>query len=99
MLVIFQLLLLLSALAIASPTAQLPFIASNQATTWTSLGPFPLGSREGPLLPPLLPDLAKQLHPSPLADGGYVEAARVQEDADGWVEMGDESIRGAYVAL
>ncbi|ORY88575.1 hypothetical protein BCR35DRAFT_276583, partial [Leucosporidium creatinivorum] len=92
MLVTLRLLLHLSTFVFASPTAQLAF-APNQATTWTALGPFPLGSREGPLLPPLLPNLTRRLHPSPLADGGYIEAVEVQEDSDGWVQVGAENIR------
>jgi hypothetical protein len=79
-----------SASATASPT-QLP-LRSPHHSSWTSLGPFPLGSREGPLLPPLLP-IDRQRHPSPLADGGFVETKQLWEDDKGWVHVGEENVR------
>lgn len=84
-------LLSLGFIVTASPTVQYPF--SSSAVEWTTLGPFPLGSREGPLLPPLLPDLALNRHPSPLADGGFVHARVVKDDSDGWVKVGDSAVR------
>lgn len=64
-------------------------------TTWRSLGPFPLGTRELPLLPPFLPSLSRARYPSPLADGGYVEWSTEAEDNDGWVEVQNERVRCA----
>jgi hypothetical protein len=68
----------------------LPILAAKQTVfpsttplTWRHLGPFPMGTREGPLLPDILP---KSRAPSSLADGGVVESRDVEEE-DGWVNV------------
>lgn len=61
----------------------------DRPSTWRSWGPFPIGTRELPLLPPLK---TKATMLSPLVPGGAVSESEVKEDADGWVATGDERI-------
>ncbi|KAK4694170.1 hypothetical protein P7C70_g8782, partial [Phenoliferia sp. Uapishka_3] len=85
-----MLLLLLLPLASIAIGSQIPLSApTHSPRSWTHVGPLPLGTHEGPLLPPLYPDLKLEKHSSPLADGGYVYAREVVEDLDGWVQVGD----------
>ncbi|KAL8277729.1 hypothetical protein RQP46_009851 [Phenoliferia psychrophenolica] len=70
---------------------QIPLGIVPTGLSWTTLGPFPLGSREGPLLPPLSPDLSIKHHASPLVDGAFTSARTVFENDEGWMEVGDDS--------
>lgn len=65
---------------------QIPLHVSSP-TRWQTLGPFPLGTREGQLLPPLLPDPRQESFPSSLVKGGYVSWSKVTEDPQGWVAV------------
>lgn len=82
-----SLLLLLLTPALGS---QMTLSQPEPTVSWSTLGPFPLGSREGPLLRPLRPDLSLDRHPSPLVDGAFVRETSVLEDEDGWVAVGDD---------
>lgn len=87
--------LLFALLGSASAYTQITFgpPGGQISTPWRSIGPFQLGTREGPLLPPLYPDIERDHHNSPFPDGGLVTWKDVQEDADGWIEIGDPDIR------
>lgn len=70
-------------LGVRSPTVLTP-------TSWRSIGPFPIGTRESAILPPidLSPD---QVYRSPLVDGGIVSWTSVE--SNGRVLVNDSSIR------
>lgn len=78
--------------AVVATASQVPF-APPGGLAWRSLGPFPLGTREGPILPPLLPG-GRDRYPTPMVDGGYItEWGEILEGADGFVQVEDESVR------
>lgn len=83
--------LLVSSLAVETQITFSP--AGGEKILWNSCGPLPLGTREGPLLPPLLLDRNQKRYNSALPDGGYVEWSEAEEFEDGWVDIADPSIR------
>ncbi|SCZ96071.1 BZ3500_MvSof-1268-A1-R1_Chr8-1g09984 [Microbotryum saponariae] len=66
--------------------------ASRPRSRWQSIGPFPIGTREYPILPPFLPSLNQSSFPSPFVFGAEVGWNTVEEDRDGWIRLGDKSI-------
>lgn len=86
--------MLLSALTplllLASTRAASQYPLVRQPTSWQHLGPFPLGTREAPLLPDPAIRHASTRHFSILVDGGELDWSVVTEDEDGLVTVGEE---------
>lgn len=80
------------ATAVVATAFQMSF-ANPGGLAWRSLGPFPLGTREGPILPPLLPE-ARDRYSTPMVDGAYITVwGESLEGADGFVQVEDMSVR------
>ncbi|SCV67268.1 BQ2448_5914 [Microbotryum intermedium] len=74
------------------PTRTLRRHRPGDRSQWNSIGPFPIGTREYPILPPFLPSLNQSTFTTPLVFGAEVGWKVVEEDQDGWVHVGDQSI-------
>ena len=81
-------LLVLFATRVRSFAIQQQTFDDRAEVQWKQLGPFPIGTRELPLLPFL--DGVNQR--SPLVVGGVAEWRNVSEDGEGWVEVEDKDI-------